>query len=33
MSYQSDESKAFAFVDEDLAGLTIFCEQLLEIFL
>ncbi len=33
MSYQSYETKAFAFVDEDLAGLPIFCEQLLEIFL
>ncbi len=33
MTYQSDETKAFAFVDEDLAGLSILCEQLLEIFL
>lgn len=31
MSYQSDETKAFAFVDEDLARLPIFCEQLPEI--
>lgn len=33
MSYQSDETKAFAFVDEDLAGLPIFGEQPFEIFL
>lgn len=33
MSYQSDETKAFVFVDEDLAGLSIFSEQSLEIFL
>lgn len=33
MSYQSDEAKAFAFVDEDLAGLSIFCKQPPEIVL
>lgn len=32
-SYQSDETKAFAFVDEDLARLPIFCKQLSEIFI
>lgn len=32
-SYQSDEAKAFAFVDEDLAGLPIFYEQPPEIIL
>lgn len=33
MSYQSDETKAFAFVDKDLARLSVFCEQSLEILL
>lgn len=33
MAYQSDETKAFDFVDEDLAGLSIFGKQLLEIVL
>lgn len=33
MSYQSDETKAFALVDEDLAGFSIFGEKLLEILL
>lgn len=33
MSYQSDEAKAFAFVDEDFTGLSIFCEELPEVFL
>lgn len=32
-SYQSDEAKAFAFVDEDLTGLSIFCKQPPEIIL
>lgn len=33
MSYQSDETKAFSFVDKDLAGLSIFCKQPLELIL
>lgn len=31
--YQSDESKAFSFVDEDLRWLSIFCKHLPENFL
>lgn len=33
MSYQSNETEALSFVDEDLAWFAIFCKQLLEIIL
>lgn len=33
VSYQTNETKAFAFVDENLAGFTIFAKQPLEVVL
>lgn len=33
VSYQTNETKAFAFVDENLAGLPIFAKQSLEVVL